>query len=320
MAKKKNRVRIDRIIILVLTVVLFISLLLLGGVSLYRMLNKNNSTSTTDTVVYTDPDPVNTVSDIKVELVDYENYVDDTDKLGFSFVVAELKFTSADAVSFDLGNLQTSQKIYLNSVSKYMSTLEEQGYKTSKLNVVNTVSYEKSVYQCRIFIPYTTADSALRIINAVDQSMITIDLDSKIHYVSELKLDTSQNINVNNTSVNVSSCSISTMMLHNGEEYEVASTLRVFTFRINVNTLEGNVMITDAKFVKDGTSTEIPCMNSEYSSVKAENVLGKKLVLGENGALFFETECMDESPDYSGTLFIMFSNSPDWVKVSTVLE
>ena len=32
-------------------------------------------------------------------------------------------------------------------------------------------------------------------------------------------------------------------------------------------------MITDAKFVKDGSSEEIPCLSAEYSSVKAENVL-----------------------------------------------
>ena len=307
------------IIILILSAVLFVSLLTFGIYSLINVLtNKgNNKPNKTE---YVDPAPVDTTQGIKLELVDYENYVDDTDKLGFNFLVANFKFSSNAPVSFDLGNLQTSQKIHLNNVSKYLGSLEEAGYKTSKLNVVTEVQSTENEYSCRLFIPYTTEDAALRITNAVDQSMITFDLESKIHFVTELKFDTSQNIDVNNTSVNVSSSSISTMMLHNGQEYEVASTLRVFTFKININSLEGNVMITDAKFVKDGSSEEIPCLSAEYSSVKAENVLGKKLVLGENGALFFETESRGERPDYSGNLFIMFSNSSEWVKVPTSLE
>ena len=319
MTKKKKKIRVDRLIILILSAVLFVSLLTFGIYSLINVLTNKGSNKPNKTE-YVDPDPVDTTQGIKVELVDYENYVDDTDKLGFNFLIADFKFSSNAPVSFDLNNLRTSQKIHLNNVSKYLGSLEEAGYKTSKLNVVTEVVSVNNEYSCRLFIPYTTEDAALRITNAVDQSMITFDLESKVHFVTELKFDTSQNIDVNNTSVNVSSSSISTMMLHNGQEYEVASTLRVFTFRININSLEGNVMITDAKFVKDGSSEEIPCMSAEYSSVKAENVLGKKLVLGENGALFFETESKGERPDYSGTLFIMFSNSPEWVKVPTTLE
>lgn len=321
MAKKKKRVRIDRVIILVLTALLFLSLVFFGVYSLINMLSSKTSNSSNNTAEIKDPEHVETSSNIKVEMLkDYMNYIDDTDKLGFNFIVAPFKFTSDSGVKFDLENLQTSQKIHLNNVSKYLTSLEDAGYKTSKLGITTVVVSDKNEYECKLFIPYTTEDSSLRINNAVDLNMFEFDLDSNIHYVSELKFDTSSNIDVNNTSVNVSSCSVSTMMLHNGQEYEVASTLKVFTFKININSIDGNVSITDAKFVKDGSDEEISCMSSEYSSVKVENVLGKKLVLGENGALFFETECYDDKPDYSGTLFLMFSNSNEWVKVNTTLE
>lgn len=322
MTRKKKKIRVDRLIILILSAVLFVSLLTFGIYSLINVLTNKGSNKPNKTE-YVDPDPVDTTQGIKVELVDYENYVDDTNKLGFNFVLANFKFSSNNPISFDLNNLQTSEKIHLNNVSKQLNTLEMEGYKTSKLNVVTEVVSQNNEYICKLFIPYTTKDAALRVTNAVDQSMITFDLTSvnNRHYVTELRFDTSQNIDVNNTSVNVSSSFISTMMLHNGQEYEVASTLRVFTFKINVKEIEGNVMITDAKFVKDGSSEEIPCMSAEYSSEKVKNVLNKKLELGDkNGALFFETESKGERPDYSGTLFLMFSNSSDWVKVPTSLE
>lgn len=267
-----------------------------------------------------DPEPVETVKGTKVSLVDYQVYTGDSENLGFNFIVAQLKFESDEPVSFDLGNLQTSEKIYLNNVSKYLNLLDEKSYKITKLNITNSVVSDKNSYTCNVFIPYTTDSYSLRLLNSSDASMIEFDLSRNNNDISTLKFETEQQIEIGNTNVTVSSCSVSTMMLHNGVEYQVPATMNVYTFNINVNKIEGNVKIVDAKFVRASTDEVITCMDETYESVKVRNCLNKNLELGENGALFFETFSASGSPDYSGSLMLMFSNSADWVKIPTVLE
>ena len=313
---RKRKVRIDRIIILLLAMVIVFGLVFFGVVKLLELFDKDNGKP--GNVV--DPQPVETNEDVKVSLEDYEVYKDDTGALGFDFIIAEMRFTSNKPISFDLSNLQTSEKIYLNNVSKYVNTLSEKGYRTSKLNFVDSVVSSDKDYRCKIFIPYTTTSSSLRLLNSLDASMIEFDLTKNNKDLTTLKFDTPQDIEVGNTNVSVSSCSISTMMLHNGEEYQVPSTMNVYTFRINVKETDENVRITDAKFVRASNDEVIQCMDGTYESEKVSNCLGKELVVGDNGALFFETAVISDSPDYDGFLMLMFSNSSEWVKIPTTLE
>ena len=316
---RRRKVRADRVIILILLALLVTGLLAFGvykGVS-YLM---NRETDKPEEQNNVDPLPVETSSNVKVSLVDYQVYTGDSENIGFDFIVAELLFEGDAPISFDLGNFQTSEKIYLNNVSKYLNTLNEKSYKVSKLGIVNSVVSDQSSYTCKIFIPYTTDSYSLRLLNSADASMIEFDLDDHINDVSTLKFETEQEIEVGNTNVIVSSCSVSTLMLHNGMEYQVPATMNVYTFNINVNAVEGNVMITDAKFVRASTEEVITCMDETYESVKVGNCLGKKLTVGENGALFFETFAGSSSPDYDGFLMLMFNTGKDWVKIPTVLE
>ena len=318
---KKRRVRADRIIILGLSGALLVGML---GFGVYKLIdvffNKTNDNPGGEIV---NPVPIETSEDVKVELLNpdsYQVFTSDNDEIDFNFIVAELKFTSSEAVSFDLGNLRTSEKIYLNDVSKYLNVLNEKGYKVSKLGIVNSVVSPEKEYVCKIFIPYKTNSYSLRVLNSQDASMmIEFDLDRHISDISSIKFDTQQQIEVGNTNVTVSSCYVSEMMLHNGETYN-ASALTVFTFKINVNKVDGNVMITDAQFVRSNTDEVISCLDNTYQSLRDENCIGKKLKLGDNGALFFETSAKEENPDFSGYLMLMFSNSQDWVKIPTILE
>ena len=316
---KKRRVRADRIIILFLGAALLIGLL---GFGIYKVMNVfiNRSENPKEEIV--NPQPIETSKDVKVELVNpdsYQVFISDNNEIDFNFIIAELKFSGNEAISFDLGNLRTSEKIYLNDVSKYLNTLNEKGYKAAKLGIVNTVVSQEKEYTCKIFIPFKTNSYSLRLLNSKDASMIEFDLNKHISDISALKFDTQQQIEVGNTNVTVSSCYVSEMMLHNGETYN-ASALTVFTFKINVNKVEGNVMITDAQFVRSNTDEVISCLDQTYESLRDNNCLGKKLVTGDNGALFFETSAKEENPDFSGYLMLMFSNSQDWVKIPTVLE
>lgn len=320
MAKRK-RVRVDRIIVVILLAILFAGLLSYGAYTLYGLLPKKNPTKPNVPEI-TNPDPIDTTKGIKVTLNDYDVYIDDTDKLGFNFVVASLTFSSEEPVSFDLSNFQTSQKYYLNDVSKYLQKMEDLGYSTSKLECVSYVSSTENEYTCKVFIPYTTNDSNLRLLNATDASMIAFDLDHNIKYLSSLKIDdiaTDKTIEVNNTSITIADSYISTMMMHNGSEYTVGSNMAVYTFEIYVSEIEGNVLINEAYFVPDGTNEKSECLSSDFSSIKADNALGKKLTVGNNGALFFEMPTSIGST--SGTLWIGLSNKlGELVKVSTNLE
>ena len=312
---KRRKVRIDRILTLLLISVSLIGVFVFGGKKIYSLLKEKINNNE-----IVDPVPVATDENVKLSLQNYQIYKDDSNELGFSFIVAEFMFTGDNGISYDLGNLQTSEKILLNNTAKYLNELEEKGYKTSKLNIVSNVVSADNSYVCNIFIPYKTDNDTLRLMNSIDTTWIEFDLNKNLNDLSSLKFETEQNIEVGNADITVSSCSISTMMLHNGEEYQIPSTLNIYTFRINVNKLDENLVIEDARFVRESNDEVIQCLSDEYESVKVKNCLNKKLELGENGALFFETEAAGSEPDYAGCLMLKFSSSNDWVKIPTTLE
>ena len=312
---KKRKIRIDRVIILVLAFVLILGVTGFGVYKLFGLLFKHNQTTNNETI------KVDTKEGIKISLVDYTVYIDDTKSLGFNFVIAKLKFDGSEAISFDLSNLQTSEKIELNNVSKYLDALDSKEYKLNELMIENKIVSDKNSYECNVFIPYQTNNKNLSVYNKKDPTTsINIDLDKNNKLVTTLKFKTDDQIIVENSSIRVASSYVSSIMKHNNEEYEIPSSQKVFTFIIYADSVEDNVSITDAYFIKDNESKEIKCMSNEYKSINIDNVLGKKLVKGENGALFFETYSRDDNPDYSGVLMIKFSNSNDWIKVSTTLE
>ena len=197
--------------------------------------------------------------------------------------------------------------------------MNEKGYRIDKLDYVTSVVSNEKEYTCNIFIPYTTDSYSLRLLNELDASMIEFVLNQNTKDITSLKFDTEQKIEVGDASVKVSSSSISTLMRHNDEDYQIPSTMNVYTFRIYVEESASKLVIVDANFVRDSDGEVIHCMDESYESEKIQNCLNKELVTGDNGALFFET-AIQNNPDFSGFLMLKFSNSDDWVKIPTVLE
>ena len=316
---ERRKLRIDRLIIFLLACLILLGLLTFGMYQLFKLLfDRDSGNKPTEPI--NDPVPVSTNEDIRINLNDYEVYLDDTDKLGFNFILADMTFKSDQAISFDLKNLQTSEKIHLNDVAKYLNALNEKGYSVEQLQYVTSVVSDQKEYRCKIFIPYTTDSDSLRLLNSLDASLIPFDLTRNTKDITALKFDTEQKIEVGDASVKVSSSSISTMMLHNGEDYQVPSTMNVYTFRIYVEESASQLKIIDANFVRESNGDVIPCMDESYESAKIGNCLKKELVAGDNGALFFETDVIGDNPDFSGFLMLKFSNSDEWVKIPTVLE
>ena len=315
---KKRKIKVGALLILIVTSLLVFVLLVSGFYSLINYFLTKNTNNNIPSVV--DPTPIKTNETVKVTLNDYQIFEDDNNALGFNFIIANMTFTDDDSISFDLGNLQTSEKIYLNNVSKYLNVINEKSYKLDKYNIVNSVVSNDNSYTCNIFVPYTTDSYYLRLLNTLDASKIEFDLTKNLNNITGLKFETKQDIDVNNSNITISSSSISTMMLHNNEEYQIPSTMNVYTFRIFVNEVQEGVRITDAKFVRDNYDEVIDCMSEDYESIKCENIINKDLTAGENGALFFEDCNKSSEVDYAGSLMLKFSNSEDWIKVSTILE
>ena len=142
---KKRKVRIDRIIILALLGILVTVLLGFGVYKLIDYVIETHSEAKKPDPI-DNQGPVETNDDVKISLVDYEVYLSEEDKYDFNFIIAELNFKGKDPVSFDLGNLQTSEKVHLNDVSKYLNTLNEKGYHIDKLDYVTSVVSDQKEY------------------------------------------------------------------------------------------------------------------------------------------------------------------------------
>ena len=318
---RNKEIRADRIFMLIFIVILILSVLGFGGyfaINLFKdKLNKPEE------IV----DPKNNQKEenekVSIKLNDYTVYIDDSNELGFDFVVCNIDVTTnKDKLSFSLNNLQTSEKISLNDVNKYINKINNSGFDLSRLNIVsNTITSENNEASVNIFVPFEKEDASIKVFNLLDTSKFDISLSKNNVFVTTLKLSTGENIEIDDElNIFVSSCSISTKMLHNGEEYSYPESFPVYTFELVVNNINEDIKIEDAKFIKDKYSNEYECLDDTYSSLMFENILNKDLSIDYSGALFFQIPSDDQYISYDGTLLIKLSNNPNWIKISTELR
>lgn len=308
---RKRKVRIDRIIIFVL-----VTLIILGAVGFgtFKLIgyffNKENKTVNTNEEVVTN-------NDIKISLEDYKVYIDESDALGFNFIIAKVKFSSNEPVKFDLINLQTSEKIYLNDINKHLNKLELEGYSINKLDInSNNINSQNNTVEVNLFIPYSTDSDKLSVYNSVDSSKLEFDLNTNNNLLTSLKLNSNDSqIQVGTTKVSISNVYISDFMLHNDEECDFGSTVRIYSFEISVLENQDNAQITDAIYLIDGSDYENKALSSDYSSIDMKNIIGEKLSQNTKGGLFFEIQTTDNDIK-DGTLLIKFSNENDWIEIT----
>ncbi len=319
---KTRRIRFDRLIAAAVAGILLFTVLVFGMYRLIDLLFSGNYPDIfgkKDKDVIVNPEPVKTNQNIRLQLLDYAVYKDDSDELGFSFIIARMEFSDDEPVSFDLSNLQTSEKIHLNDVAAYLNKLKDKSYDIDKLGIMTSVSGKEDRAVAGIFIPFTTESSSLRVLNSLDASMIEFDLTENVNDMSCLKFETDDQIDADSCGISISSAFISDVMLHNGEGYKVPSTMSIYTFSICLDSSEKDMVITDACFVRDRTNEVIKCMGSDYASAEIGNALDEDLQLGENGALFFEVN-ENGGPDFAGCLMIKLNGNSDWIKIRTDKE
>ena len=308
---KKRKVRVDRIIILILTSILVLGILGFGIYKLFGLFfNDYKKENNTPTVVVT-------TDGVDVSLIDYRVYKDDTNDLGFNFIIAELGFKANEPISFEFKNLQTSEKIYLDDVSKYINKLDMEGYNVSKLELSNSgVSSSDNQTTAKVLIPFNTDVDNLSVYNALNASKLEFDLTKNNYLVTSLKLsDSNTEIEVGTTKVSITNAYISDFMLHNNEPIELGSYTKIYSFEITVFEAEEGSKITDALFILKGSDDEIKCWGHEYQSIDMENLIDKELKAGTKGGLFFEVNS-NENVVAEGTLLIKFSNEDKWIEVT----
>lgn len=303
---KKRRVRYDRILLCVLVSILLIAIIVMGIRFILKddSSDKNTTNNNTTEIVSSD--------DIKIELEDYSVYKDTNSDLGFNFVVATLKFTSKDSVSYDLANLKTNEGISLNSVLEYTKQLTMASYNIDSLNVTNTVSSTEKEYSAKVFIPYKEGNS-ITLIDSISKASILIDVSKNEKDINTLKKeDNSKDIVSSDYNISVANSYIASNMRHNGEYYD-SSMLNVYVFEMKVNSISNNVKVTSATFKQSSTGETWDAMDESYSSIKdsstINNILNTDLTVDGNYALFFDIYSNgEETPDYKGTITISFSD------------
>lgn len=321
---KKRKVKSSRLA-LVIVAGLVISLLVVAGIyGVSRLVvnlfddNQTNNEPNNNVVIEEDDDE-DIDNSINISLEDYKVYEDDTDKLGFNFIVAEMTFKGESSISFDLNKLQTSEKINLKDVSKYITKLNEQGYNISKLNIATDIKSNENKYTCYVFIPYTTDSLSLGLYNLTDASRIDFDVSKNVNYITSLKIEEDNEIVIDETSISVSGSYQSDVMLHNDSQYPLAGNIKVYVFSLSVNSIDTNTnVIESAKFVPDSSSTTYEALDSGYRDLSIDNIIDKPLKVGDKYALFFEVYSSDDI-SYDGKLIIKFKNNDKLVELSTTL-
>lgn len=319
MARKKKSDPITVILALLILVVLCVFIFFGIKYAYEKLIINNNDNPAVDNT----PTDVIDSKEISVNVKEYTIYEDNLDELGFNFLVATLEFTTdADSIYIDLNDFVTSERTYLGQIDYYTSKLSSLTYDYNKLNISSVIKADTNKCTANILIPYTNAKGELKVY--YDSEVLKFALDD---FVAAETLKPGKEIKDNvikddqtDKEVYVSGSYLSTMMLHNGVDYD-ASAISVYTFKITVSKINDNVKIEDAIFIKEGSAYEYEALGADYSSVKIDNIIGKTLKKGDTYALFFELyRNGDENINYDGVLRIKFTDSDLWVEIPTTLN
>ena len=311
---KKRKVRYDRLLLLILIAIVLVFIIVLGIIKIVRSsdtsINKTTDTPTNETIV---------ADDVSIELLSYKTYLDIDNTLGFNFVVAELKFSSNEAISYDLNNLITNQSIKLNDILNYKKTIEVKDFNYTSLNTTVDIVSDQNEYTCKVFIPYTGSDN-ITLTDTISGKSFMIDTSKNQDNIDSIQnKNTSNEINTSDYNLTVSSSYISDMMTRNGESYN-SSMLCIYTFNIKVVSITDGIKVTSASYTKNSDGENYGALDDTFNSVKINNILNKTLSVGDEYALFFEVYSNPyETQDFAGKLTLNFSDGSS-TTIDTVLN
>jgi len=311
----KRKLRYDRIALVVLLGVGLIIALYLGIKALLP--DKPNPGG--------DPSPTATVTsstlpeDFKMTLMDYQVY--QNPDLDFDFAIARVRFEDEKALEFDLSRFETDQGVKLSEVESYVKQLEDKSVYLGKSNVVYEIVSKERTGMFSLLIPFKKNSTSIKVTDTVSKQEFTLDLTTNIHDTTDLKYQTGGDVKGDNFDIYISDAYITDILSSGGEEYTYPSTIKVYTFKLNVNSIDsGNVSIVSAVFAPNGSEERFEALDGSYSSIKAgeTSLIGKPLSPGSSGVLFFEIYNPEEAGiTYEGKIYLQLSDRAEQIEIST---
>jgi len=320
---RKRKVRIDRIIILILSFVLICLLVVAGIFTLRKFFNTdtNNSSNSNTNEITNNPDKEDKSKVVNLKVNTHNVFKDTSNTYDFGFIVAEITFASEDNISFNLNNLQTGEGIKLGDVKSYVNRLDANGYNLANMNIKYDISSQENSYTCNIFIPFETDATTLFVYNTIDKSIVLqADLD-EFKTFSSLKLETGGDIEIDETNVvYVSDSYITDTLIHVNEPYTYPSATKIYKFEITVKSIDNNLTkIVSAKFIPNSSEKPIEALDEDYYDATSENIINKTLQAGDMYALFFEVFNTDDL-NIDGKLVLEYENYDKLVEIDGVLQ
>ena len=311
----KRKLRLDRLALTVLIGVGLIIALYMGikAVLPDKPTPTGNPAPSASTTAETVP------GTFKMTLMDYEVYPDED--LDFGFAIARVRFEDKDPLEFDLSRFETDQGVKLSEVSSYVKALEDKSLYLGKSNVVYEIVSKERTGMFSLLIPFKKGSDSIKITDTVSKQEFTLDLKQNIHDASDLKYQTGGDIKGDKFDIYISDAYITDILSSGGEEYTYPSTIKVYTFKLNVNSIEGgNVSITSAVFAPNGSDERFEALDGSYSSIRQGEIslIGKPLSPGTSGVLFFEIyNPEEEGITYEGKIYLQLSDRAEQIEIST---
>lgn len=307
-----NLFRATIIVLILVIVILVLIIVLKNGVNLDGN-NDNKEEKTEDVIDKKDDTDLN--ENVSISLNSYDVYFDDNDRLGFNFIIANLKFTSADGpLYYDLAKLTTGEKIRLNACEYYLNKIQACNFDINKFNLLeNEFSSDAGYIDGNVFIPFEKDYNVLSIYNG---EKIDFDLTQHKHSVMELFFEVeTEDIKTDKYNITVSN-SYTENTFVTSDTGEDAPYPLALVFELVINELAtSNVHVEEAKFIPNGAAAgfSIGNIDDHVDSYKIKNIVNKNLKVGDKYGLFFQ---ISEQTNIEGKILIKFSDSDKWVEVN----
>ena len=311
-----------------------IALLLISSLAIYLFMASRNNDNEYDAglvrptalpVSQDKPEKTNEFDDIKIDLVDY--YTFDLEDVDFNFIIATIRVKSNMSTNIGLEHFKTSEDILLSDYASYISILENKGYFLGKQNVFFELVSNELEYYVNIFIP--VKDKALNNVSLTidfgNNKVMNFDMNKKngnkdmLTYVSDDVISDGKTYQLK-----VSSAYEITgeQMYQNGNEYLLPSTVGVYVFNVEAVSLwKDEIVIESATYVCDDSTEVFEALSGDISSMKHDNIIGKKITESQKGTLFFVAYSpIDDPITYHVILKLKISGSDNPVEVKVDLN
>ena len=325
MGKKRNRTNTSIIFIFILFILLIASILL------YFDNNTNNIQTVMPTMKPHQTEKPDISKDgIKIDLIDYDVY--EIEELDFNFIIATIRVKSdKEGINLGLNNFVTSDTISLDEVDYYISELEKNDMFLAKENVWFDIVSNESEYFVNIFIPYENkAQEKLEVlVNIDDNEPLKFNLNKKINDKENLYFKAEDIISDGKTFQMTLSKAfeitgdqiVRTYEDGYKEDFLYPSTAEVYAFKVKAVSLFGeSVEIESSKYIVSDTNDEFDALNSQFTSMKYDNIIGKIVKQEDEGVLLFMTLNPEGDPiTYKGQLKIKLVGKEEYITINVDL-